>query len=677
MSSSRSAKAVSVKPGSAQLAPAFCDYALESFRPYFEGELPAGEVRPLLSHLNDCKSCKAEFDAQKKVFELLQKTYGDKVISQDFESRADKRVLALKQSPPRGVAKAAAPGAATASYSAEGDYGEPEEEVAAAGFATRLGSAPWWLVSTALHILVIALASLVSMAIELPRSDDAVIMMTEMQARPVIDSEQEKTKPDPVDALASKHDTPATDPTSKEASDVVVPPDILAKAELGDHFETINPDQPDTHSALGNPDAKMFHSVQGNTEAEGGGGMGGMSMEDVIGVGGGASKGTGGGFGGGDGTGIGVGTGAGRGSFGQRNGGGRKLMVKRHGGSHLTENAVDAALRWLAYHQEADGRWSVKNTGGDSDWDPGVTGLAVLAFLGAGHSERVGMYKDNVKRGIAWIISQQRADGAIGTDGKYKEMHGGYAYHHAICGMALAEAAGMGRIPETKAAAQKAVDYTCEIYQYGEGSDKLGWRYSPKAAEADSSVSGWYVMQLKSAKIAGLHVNPMSFEGALKFYATREAPPEKVKKEDDGYDTGKYRYGYLDRTPMHNTTAIGCLCQLFLGVKAEEIHGSAQWLMRTSPPEWKAELGVGNGGGWPMYYTYYTTLMMFQVGGDLWKQWNTAMKEMLLPHQRKDGDFAGSWDTLSPYEIRSGRAYATAMGCLSLEVYYRYLQLGN
>src|SRR5206468_4795279 len=117
----------------------------------------------------------------------------------------------------------------------------------------------------------------------------------------------------------------------------------------------------DTHSALGNPDAKMFHSVAGNTEAAGGGGTGGMGMEDVVGIGGAASKGTGGGWGGGDGTGVGVGTGAGRGSFGNRNGGGRRLMVKRHGGSKATENAVDKALEWLAYHQEADGHWdSVK-----------------------------------------------------------------------------------------------------------------------------------------------------------------------------------------------------------------------------------------------------------------------------------------------------------------------------
>ncbi len=36
--------------------------------------------------------------------------------------------------------------------------------------------------------------------------------------------------------------------SNRETSDVVVPADILAKAELGDHFETINPDVPDTHS---------------------------------------------------------------------------------------------------------------------------------------------------------------------------------------------------------------------------------------------------------------------------------------------------------------------------------------------------------------------------------------------------------------------------------------------
>src|SRR5208283_3009709 len=93
---------------------------------------------------------------------------------------------------------------------------------------------------------------------------------------------------------------------------------------LGDHWETINPDRPDTHSAFGNPDSHFFYSVKGNDEPEGGGGQNGVgSLEDV-----------------------------------NRNGGGRRLMVKKHGGSVATENAVDLALQWLAYHQELDGHWN-------------------------------------------------------------------------------------------------------------------------------------------------------------------------------------------------------------------------------------------------------------------------------------------------------------------------------
>src|SRR6185503_7519066 len=139
------------------------------------------------------------------------------------------------------------------------------------------------------------------------------------------------------------------------------PPDILAKAEIGDHFETINPDRPDTQSAFGNPEARMFHSVEGNDEPEGGGGNGGMALlDDMIGVGGAASPGTGGGWGGGNGTGTGIGNGSGHGSFGARNGGGRKLMVMKGGGNKATESAVDKALEWLAKHQEADGSWCIR-----------------------------------------------------------------------------------------------------------------------------------------------------------------------------------------------------------------------------------------------------------------------------------------------------------------------------
>ena len=558
--------------------------------------------------------------------------------------------------------------------------GEPESSEGPEK-AAWLDAAPWWAVSVLFHGLGIALAGLLSLAIELPRADESLIIITELQPAAQIKPEsEEKAAVEKPSALESKSETPPTDPTSKDQLDVIVPPDIMAKAELGDHFETINLDRPDTGSAFGNPDAHMFHSVQGNSEPEGGGGVGGAGLDELIGVGGSASPGSGGGWGGGHGTGSGVGTGSGRGSFGNRNGGGRKLMVKRHGGGQATENAVAKALRWLAYHQEPDGHWDTRKYEGSDKWgmkdghvDAGVTGLALLAFLGAGHTEKIGEYRDNVRRAVAWIISQQDKDGFIGR--KYAEYwHEGSAYHHAICGMALAEAGGMAHVKDTLAAAQKAVNYSTEVHQQGKDSDKGAWRYAPNAPMADASVSGWFVMQLKSAKIAGLAVNHASFEGALKFYDSIEN-----KEEVNGYKGGRFPYSPQHKKLMLNPTAIGILCNLFCGRKSGDLLGGAEYLAQNLP-RWDPTLGQGKGHCFTIYYTYYATLTMFQIGGDFWKKWNAALKDMLLPKQRADGDFAGSWDPLGGSDdVMGGRVYMTAMSALCLEVYYRYalLNAGN
>ena len=536
---------------------------------------------------------------------------------------------------------------------------------------TITGHTPWWIVSILLHALVITLAGLMSMAIELGEAEEAIIMVTELAQRPEISEMVEKPKAESQNVLESKHDTPPTDPTSKEASDIVVPPDILEKAELGDHFETINPDRPDTQSAFGNPDAHMFHSVKGNDDAAGGGGVGGTGLEDLIGVGGAASAGTGGGWGGGNGTGTGVDNGGGHGSFGQRNGGGRRLMVKRHGGSKATESGVDGALRWLAYHQEADGHWDAKKYGADQKTDTAVTGLALLAFLGAGHTEKVGEYKGNVQRALAWIKSKQDADGMI-WDTTDAIGHRGKGYPCAICTLALAEAAGMANVPDTRAAARKAIDYATDKHQCGEGSDKVGWRYNAKQ-EGDLSVSGWFVMALKSAKVAGIAVDPSSLEGAIKFL-------DMCEKKEDGVAGSGYapasRYLYEPKPDSHGGArmcAIGNLSRQFLGWKKEDLQSSVEYFVKKGGlPKWG-----GNGETVDLYYWYYGTLCVFQQGGDLWTQWNDSMKEALVTNQCKQGDEAGSWNPVGAYSTEWGRVGQTALSCLCLEVYYRYLQLKN
>ena len=115
------------------------------------------------------------------------------------------------------------------------------------------------------------------------------------------------------------------------------------------------------------------------------------------------------------------------------------------------------------------------------------------------------------------------------------------------------------------------------------------------------------------------------------------------------------------------------LSRLFLGDKPESLNGGAQMLLNNLPA-WKN----GNGGSdHPMYYWYYGTLAMFQIGGDEWKQWNEAMKKTLVEHQCKEGVDAGSWPLLGKEGLRGGRVVCTAFGVLSLEVYYRYLKLNN
>jgi hypothetical protein len=203
------------------------------------------------------------------------------------------------------------------------------------------------------------------------------------------------------------------------------------------------------------------------------------------------------------------------GSFGQRTGGGRKLLLKRYGGTKATEHSVDSALRWLAYHQETDGHWDAKKYAAGEKTDTAVTGLALLAFLAGGHTEKWGEYRGSVKRAVAWLISKQDARGLI-WDETDAGGHRGVGYPGAIATQALAEAAGMARVPATKAAAQKAINYCTEVHQCGDGEVKGGWRYHAKQ-EADTSVSGWFIMALKSAKIAGLKVNPASYDGAIRF----------------------------------------------------------------------------------------------------------------------------------------------------------------
>ncbi len=476
----------------------------------------------------------------------------------------------------------------------------------------QFGSTPWWVVSAVVHALIFLMATMLGVALAPPVEDEVVI---ESPPPPkVVEKYNENVKRD----LFKKRNAPM--------EKVIDKPMIVTEPVPDDHFETEN--EMDKNNARGQQDA--ISDIP----------LGGTGVTGVMGVGGGGMA----------------------GCYGFRDGGGRRKATARWGGTPGSESAVEAALAWLKRHQEPDGHWDAKKWEGTMKTDAGVTGLALLAFLGAGYSEKGGKYKTTVWKATQWIIKQQDASGAIGKDCEGTEPNG-VGYHHSICGLALAEAYGMGKNGAVRAAAQKAVDYSTKTHQIS-GS---GWRYTPgQDGGADLSVTGWFVMQLKSAKIAGLTVPASAFQGAVTFTDT----------VSDQYGKCRYKSDWLSPNPT--MTSVGMLVRLYTGSQptASKVSGGANYLLK-SLPVWGE-----NGVGVNMYYWYYGTMTMFQVGGEPWKKWNMALRDMLCDNQRtgkvRDGsekDVDGSWDPVGAWATRGGRAYATAVGALCLEVYYRYLPL--
>ena len=105
-------------------------------------------------------------------------------------------------------------------------------------------------------------------------------------------------------------------------------------------------------------------------------------------------------------------------------------------------------------------------------------------------------------------------------------------------------------------------------------------------------------------------------------------------------------------------------------LKTQQIRKGVNLLMR-EPPLWKEQKGrvlsTIN-----LYYWYYGSYAVFQFGGPTWKKWNDAMQKALLSSQRQGGDEDGSWDPIGEWGIAGGRVYSTAIGAMTLEVYYRF-----
>lgn len=345
-----------------------------------------------------------------------------------------------------------------------------------------------------------------------------------------------------------------------------------------------------------------------------------------------------------------------------REAGMREALVRATGGNAATEGAVALGLRWLASKQQRDGLWSLRGPydgGSRVENVEAATAMALLAFQGAGHTpegDPKDPFTDVVTRAWKALLKRQDEHGKFFVEDQHPQTH--YLYTQAQCTIALCELYAMTRDDAYREPAQRAVDY-CVRVQSANG----GWRYYV-GEPGDMSVTGWFVMALQSARMAGLEVPSPVFDKIGEFL-------DLVARGDDaGYDVGsRYAYRMRDGATL-SMTAEGLLCRQFLGWRRDDqrLEAGVEYMLKNLP-EWDNR---------NVYYWYYATQVIHHMEGPAWQKWNRVMRKLLPEKQEKAGRERGSWD---PQGDRwgspgyGGRLYVTCLSICILEVYYRHLPL--
>jgi len=349
----------------------------------------------------------------------------------------------------------------------------------------------------------------------------------------------------------------------------------------------------------------------------------------------------------------------------------RSQLVAGGGGNADTEQAVRAALVWLAAAQSDDGRWDAKRHGAGQERyavlgqqrgstgakaDNAVTGLALLTFLGAGHSHREGPYSAEVARGLDYLRRSQGGNGNLCGEAELFAQ----TYCHSMASFAVGEALALTKDERLEPIVRAAASYSLALQHPTDG----GWRYRP-GDTGDTSQLGWQVMSLRSAELGGLEVPDATWTRVERF----------LRRVERGQAGGLAVYRPEEALPSRSMTAEAMYCRQLTtgradgGFSAAALDEAINSLVKEPPSPRQINL----------YYWYYATLALHRAqhvspqAADAWRRWNEALTQTLLASQEEDG----SWPATCVWGGYGGRVYTTSLAAMCLEVYYRYAPDGE
>ena len=336
----------------------------------------------------------------------------------------------------------------------------------------------------------------------------------------------------------------------------------------------------------------------------------------------------------------------------------RMARLQETGGTPECETAVNKALDWFKATQSTDGSWG-------NSYQPAMTGLALLAYLGRCETPVSPDYGETVLRGMTYLINiGMKNDGRMASNFSANS----WPYEHAIATYALAEAStfckqGDINVPNLFEVTQKAGQFIIDHQNV-----KGGWayQYEVTGGHVDTSVTAWQIQALKAC-----HHTGFDFKGLKK----------ASKKAMDYMESMVNKQGGVGYSSPGQTHAEGYFTMTGGGLLSMQMFGKGSSLAARRAASYIEDNTKFdyNGIYSDLYGHYYEAQAMLNRGGKQWEKYNAIFRDQVLKSQSPDG----SWPAPNKGQrgiravgadmIYGSAHYRTALCTLMLEVYYRFL----
>ncbi len=336
-----------------------------------------------------------------------------------------------------------------------------------------------------------------------------------------------------------------------------------------------------------------------------------------------------------------------------------------HGEQRLTEEsepfdleqganraAIERGLAFLASQQAKETDGSIPSLG-SSPARLAVTALGALAYMSAGNAAERGPYGTQVAQAVDHLLSRADLDSTSRTRGYITDASPNSKLHgHGFASLALSEAYSMSPKSARGARIAQVLELSLTLMETSQGVEGA-WIYDPvRSIEHEGSVTIALVQAMRSAKNAGLRVNPEVITRAIDYV-------RRSQRED-----GAFRYAIgNDQVSVALTAAAISTLNATGKYHGPEIQQGFDHIQRELALREMPLAGSGKSAqapAWPYYERLYLAQAYWQnPNRRIFDDWFESERKELLRTQNEDG----SWDNQ-----RFGPTYATAINVLVLAI---------